>query len=84
MSGNTSDKELSDECPAWPTKDRLADRWGDYAQRTTCYAYSAAGDRQAEPLATYRQQRERLEGREPQWQHEQAKARTSKRENSPG
>jgi hypothetical protein len=53
-------------------------------QRTTCYAYSASGDRQAEPLATYRQQWERLEGREPQWQQEQAKARKIERDNSPG
>jgi hypothetical protein len=34
----------------------LTDGWGDYAQRTARYAYSAAGDRQAEPLAKYRQQ----------------------------
>lgn len=39
--------------------------WNDYAQRTARYAYSAAGDRQAEQLAKYRQQWERLEGREP-------------------
>jgi hypothetical protein len=45
----------------------LTDGWGDYAQRTARYAYSAAGDRQAEPLAKYRQQWERLEGREPKW-----------------
>jgi len=42
--------------------------WGDYAQRTARYAYSAAGDRQAEQLAKYRQQWEKLEGREPQRQ----------------
>jgi hypothetical protein len=56
----------------------------DYAQRTARYAYSAAGGRQAEQLAKYRQQWERLEGREPQWQQEQAKARTVERDNSPG
>jgi hypothetical protein len=49
-------------------------------QHTARYAYSAAGDRQAEPLATYRQQWERLEGREPQWQQEQAKARKIERD----
>lgn len=39
--------------------------WGDYAQRTARYAFGAAGDRQAADLAKYRQQWERLEGREP-------------------
>jgi hypothetical protein len=47
--------------------------WDDYAQRTARYAYSPAGNLQAERLAKYRQQWERLEGREPQRQ--QAKAR---------
>jgi len=58
--------------------------WGDYAQRTARYAYSAAGDRQAEQLAKYRQQWEKLEGREPQRQQRQPKARTVERNNSPG
>jgi len=31
MSYNPSNKRLSDKCPAWPTKDRLTDRWGDGA-----------------------------------------------------
>jgi len=39
--------------------------WGDYAQRTARYAFGAAGDRQAADLVKYRQQWERLEGREP-------------------
>ena len=38
--------------------------WNDYAQRTARYAYSAAGDRQAAELGKYRQQWEKLEGRE--------------------
>ena len=37
--------------------------WGDYAQRTARYAYSAAGDRQAAELGKYRQQWVTLEGR---------------------
>jgi len=53
--------------------------WDDYAQRTARYAYSAAGDRQAEQLAKYRQQWQKLEGREPQ-----PKARTIERDRSPG
>jgi hypothetical protein len=39
--------------------------WNDYAQRTARYAFGAAGDRQAADLGKYRQQWERLEGREP-------------------
>ena len=39
--------------------------WNDYAQRTARYAFSAAGDRQASELVTYRQRWERLERREP-------------------
>ena len=39
--------------------------WNDYAQRTARYAFGAAGDRQAADLVKYRQQWERLEGREP-------------------
>lgn len=38
--------------------------WGDYAQRTARYAFGADGDRQAAGLGKYRQQWERLEGRE--------------------
>ena len=46
--------------------------WGNYAQRTARYAFSAAGDQQVAQGAKYRQQWERLEGREmeqklPQW-----------------
>jgi len=47
--------------------------WADYAQRTARYAFGADGDRQAVGLVKYRQQWERLEGREqpqPQWQNE--------------
>lgn len=46
--------------------------------------YSAAGDRQAADLGKYRQQWERLEGREPKRQQEQAKAQRQERDNSPG
>jgi hypothetical protein len=38
--------------------------WDDYAQRTARYAFGADGDRQAAGLGKYRQQWERLEGRE--------------------
>ena len=58
--------------------------WNDYAQRTARYAYSAAGDRQAADLGKYQQQWEKLEGREPQWQQEQAKAQEIESDNSPG
>ncbi|MBU2820306.1 relaxase/mobilization nuclease domain-containing protein [Acidithiobacillus caldus] len=51
--------------------------WTDYARRTARYAYSAAGDRQAADLGKYRQQWEKLEGRERQ--QEQAKAREIER-----
>lgn len=68
--------------PATRQKDEGRD-WNDYAQRTARYAYSAAGDRQAADLGKYRQQWEKLEGREPQ-QQEQAKAQKSERDNAPG
>ncbi len=38
--------------------------WNDYAQRTARYAFGGAGDRQAADLGKYRQQWEKLEGRE--------------------
>ncbi len=57
--------------------------WGDYAQRTARYAYSAAGDRQAAELGKYRQQWEKLEGRE-QVQKVQEKAQKIERDNTPG
>lgn len=46
--------------------------WGDYARRTTRYAFSVVGERQVADGAKYRQRWERLEGRElapklPQW-----------------
>jgi acyl transferase domain-containing protein len=47
--------------------------WDDYAKRTARFAFGAAGDRQAAGLGKYRQQWERLEGREQpqsQWQKE--------------
>ena len=69
--------------PATRQKDEGRD-WNDYAQRTARYAYSAAGDRQAADLGKYRQQWEKLEGREPQRRQEQAKARKVERDNSPG
>ena len=50
--------------PATRQKDEGRD-WNDYAQRTARYAYSSAGDRQAADLGKYRQQWEKLEGREP-------------------
>lgn len=37
--------------------------WDDYARRTAHYAYSFAGDHQAQQLAKYRQEWARLEGR---------------------
>lgn len=69
--------------PATRQKDEGRD-WNDYAQRTARYAYSAAGDRQAAELGKYRQQWEKLEGREPVRQREQAKAQKIERDNSPG
>ena len=69
--------------PATREKDEGRD-WSDYAQRTARYAYSAAGERQAADLGKYRQQWERLEGREPKRQQEQAKAQRQERDNSPG
>lgn len=49
--------------------------WQDYARRTTRYAFSAAGDRQAATLEKYRQQWQALEGREqaPQQPNKQSK-----------
>ncbi|KJX28346.1 TraI/MobA(P) family conjugative relaxase [Enterobacter hormaechei] len=69
--------------PATRQKDEGRD-WNDCAQRTARYAYSAAGDRQAAELGKYRQQWEKLEGREPVRQQEQAKAQKIERDNSPG
>ena len=69
--------------PATREKDEGRD-WNDYAQRTARYAYSAAGERQAADLGKYRQQWEKLEGREPKRQQEQAKAQRQERDNSPG
>ena len=69
--------------PATRQKDEGRD-WNDYAQRTARYAYSAAGDRQAAELGKYRQQWEKLEGREPVRQQEQAKVQKIERDNSPG
>ena len=69
--------------PATRPKDESRD-WNDYAQRTARYAYSASGDRQAADLGKYRQQWEKLEGREPVRQQEQAKAQKSERDNTPG
>ena len=68
--------------PATRPKDE-GRNWNDYAQRTARYAYSAAGDRQAADLVKYRQQWEKLEGREPVRQQEQAKAQIE-RDNAPG
>ena len=45
--------------------------WGDYAKRTARYAFGADGDRQAAGLGKYRQQWERLEGREQPQQQRQ-------------
>ena len=45
--------------------------WGDYAKRTARYAFGAVGDRQAAGLGKYRQQWERLEGREQPQQQRQ-------------
>ncbi len=56
----------------------------DYAQRTARYAHSTASDRQATDLGKYRQQWEKLEGRELPRQQAQTKAQTIKRDHSPG
>jgi len=69
--------------PAIRQKDEGRD-WNDYATRTGRYAYSAAGDRQAEQLAKYRQQWERLEGRGSQQRQEQERAQKIERGNSSG
>jgi hypothetical protein len=69
--------------PATRQKDEGRD-WDDYARRTARYAYSDAGGRQAADLAKYRQQWEKLEGREPQRQQDQAKAQQIECDNSPG
>jgi hypothetical protein len=45
--------------------------WADYAQRTARYAFGADGDRQTAGLGKYRQQWERLEGREQAQQQRQ-------------
>ena len=45
--------------------------WNDYARRTARYAFGADGDRQAAVLGKYRQQWERLEGREQPQQQRQ-------------
>ena len=58
--------------------------WNDYAQRTARYAYSAAGDRQAADLGKYRQQWEKLEGREPQRKKEQDKGQRVEQDDSWG
>jgi hypothetical protein len=55
---------LRQSAPALREKPEGRD-WNDYAQRTARYAFGAAGDRQAADLFKYRQQWERLEGREP-------------------
>ncbi len=91
MSTNTGHDQADIEgairqcAPATRQKDEGRD-WNDYAQRTARYAYSAAGERQAAELGKYRQQWEKLEGREPpqQRQHEQAKpTRQSERDSGP-
>lgn len=69
--------------PGTRPKDESRD-WNDYAQRTARYAYSASGDRQTADLGKYRQQWEKLEGREPVRQQEQAKAEKIERDNTPG
>jgi hypothetical protein len=68
--------------PATRPKEEGRD-WGDYAQCTARYAYSAAGDRQAAELGKYRQQWEKLEGRE-QVQKVQEKAQKIERDNTLG
>ena len=69
--------------PATRQKDEGRD-WNNYAQRTARYAYSVTGDRQASELVKYRQQWEKLEGREPVHQQEQTKAQKIERDNSRG
>lgn len=69
--------------PATRPKEESRD-WNDYAQRTARFAYSASGDRQAADLGKYRQQWEKLEGREPVRQQERAKAQEIEHDNSRG
>ena len=69
--------------PATRPKDESRD-WNDYAQRTARFAYSSSGDRQAADLGKYRQQWEKLEGRESVRQQEQAKPQKIERDSTPG
>lgn len=66
--------------PATRQKDEGCD-WNDYAQRTARYAYSAAGERQTAELGKYRQQWEKLKGRE--LQQLQLQAKTNERNKLP-
>ena len=72
------------QCAPTTRKKEEGRNWNDYAQRTARYAYSAAGDRQAADLGKYRQQWEKLEGREPVHQQEQTKAKNIERDHSRG
>lgn len=58
--------------------------WNDYAQRTARYAYSAAGEQQANDLGKYREQWEKLEGRDHLLQQERANAQKIESDNLPG
>ena len=53
------------QCAPTTRPDEQGRDWNDYAQRTARYAFSGSGDRQAADLGKYRQQWEKLEGREP-------------------
>jgi hypothetical protein len=52
------------QCAPATRQDEQGRDWNDYAQRTARYAFGGAGDRQAADLGKYRQQWEKLEGRE--------------------
>jgi hypothetical protein len=68
--------------PATRPKEEGRD-WNDYAQRTARYAYGSVGDRQVAELSKYRQQWEKLEGREKAIKaHE--KTQKIERDNTPG
>ena len=58
------EKVLSQCAPQFRKNEEGRD-WGGYVQRAVRYAYSAAGDRKTVELEKYRQQWEKLEGREP-------------------
>jgi hypothetical protein len=66
------------QCAPATSPDEQGRDWNDYAQRTARYAFGGAGDRQAADLGKYRQQWEKLEGREQKPQIEIAQPKKEK------